>query len=117
MSYYINTISQLSRRGLVAELDDALAEVVQHVRTNGKPGKITLELVIRPRDADVSSVDVIENVKVSLPPKKRLGSIFFPLEDGTLSRTDPAQQEMDLRSIEGGKSDETQPAAAKSAVG
>lgn len=116
MSFFLNTVSQLSRRQLMSELDDALAEVVSSVKTNGKPGTLKLSLTIKPRDADVSSVDVIEDVKVSLPSRKRMGSIFFTLDDGGLSRVDPAQQELNLRSVEGGKTEE-QSADAQSAVG
>jgi len=117
MSLFISTLGQLGRRTFVAELDEKLAQLTQQVRHVGKPGKLVIELTLKPRNSEASEVDVIEDARVTAPKQPRKGSIFFTTEEGSLTRTDPNQTEMDLREVQGGIKDNEQPAAdRKSAV-
>ena len=100
---FISVLGQLGRRALVGELDENLAELVRQVRSAGKAGTLTLKLTVKPRNGDVTEVDITEAVTLSAPQPARKPSIFFTSEEGTLSRTDPNQADLPFEAHDGGK--------------
>jgi hypothetical protein len=95
---FFSALRELRAGTTLDELDSALAEVVAAVKTIGKPGEITLKLKIRPgRGASYLSIE--DNVIVNVPKVDRADTIFFPLADNTLTRTDPNQLALGLRSV------------------
>lgn len=87
------------RSGLThTELTDALKELVAAVTEEGKAGKITFTLTVKPL-AKGDGLEVACDMKLA-PPKAAPGtSIFFATPDNELSRADPRQQAMELREI------------------
>jgi hypothetical protein len=89
----------LKRRPGQSDLDDALREVTRHVATSQAKGKLVLELTITPNGTGVGEVPLFkvdDNVKVTLPKKKRLSQSFFADEESNLTRRNPNQDEMKL---------------------
>jgi len=117
MSVFISTLGQLGRRAFVGECDSKLAHLTQKVRQTGKPGKMVITLVMKPRkDTHGEEVDILEDCKIVDPVVTRRGTIMFTTEDGGLSRSDPNQADFAFQKIEGGKTD-APPAERISAVG
>lgn len=74
-----------------------LAEVVRAVDETGKGGEVTLKLKIKPEKGGGSAKTITCEVKAKKPEADIPDAIFYSDPDGDLHRTDPAQQEMDLR--------------------
>ena len=112
MSQFIQTISRLNKSGTISELDDQLSKAVQAVRTTGKPAELTIKLKIRPNDPEGDRVLISDSIslKTATPPRK--DALFFTTADGALSRNDPNQTELPLRSVAGGISDDIETQAA-----
>ena len=83
------------------ELTEALREVVAEVAKTGKPGKVTLELSVKPNQA--GSVFLTTAVKAKAPDAGGAADVFFyDSERGfALSRRDPRQLTLEgLREVE-----------------
>lgn len=80
------------------DLSDALQDVVAGVLEEGKAGKLTLTISIKPLGKS-DGLEVSADVK-SAPPKPTPGvSIFFASPENNLVRQDPRQQTMELREV------------------
>lgn len=73
----------------VAELSDALRELVGKVRDTGKGGSLTLTIEVKPLDGDSNVLTVNDQIRVKAPEHSRKGSLAFPDAHGNLSRSDP----------------------------
>jgi hypothetical protein len=81
------------------ELSDALRDLVAAVVEEGKAGKLTMTLSVKPAGRDSGALEVGCEIK-SAPPKKTPGvSIFFASPESNLVRQDPRQQGFDLREV------------------
>ena len=81
------------------ELSDALQELVAAVTQEGKAGKLTLSISIKPAGRDSGALEVAAEIK-SAPPKQQPGvAIFFATPENNLIRQDPRQASMELREI------------------
>ena len=87
------------RNGLTHdELSDRLQELVAAVTEEGRAGKLTLTVTIKPMGKS-DGLEVAAEVK-SAPPKQTPGvSIFFASPENNLVRQDPRQQTMELREV------------------
>ncbi|WP_311208778.1 MULTISPECIES: hypothetical protein [unclassified Aeromicrobium] len=77
------------------ELTEKLADVVAAVRETGKAGKLQLTLTIKPMKGNVDMLLVDDTVVVKAPQHDRKSSLFFPDENGNLTRSDPNQLTFD----------------------
>lgn len=110
---YTRTIAQINAGGSADELSRHLAELVKAVKATGKGGSITYKLTVQPASrGEVVAVKLVDDINVKMPKLSRPESIFFSTDDGTLQRTDPRQEEMNLRVAEG----EAQEKPARQAV-
>jgi len=112
MSMFMQTIGCLNKGGTSHELDEALAQAVQAVKTTGKVAKITFEIVIRPNDRDADTVTVEDSIKVKTANPPRKAALFFTDDGGRLLRDNPKQAKLPFREIEGGAEASTPPAKA-----
>lgn len=94
---FIDTIRQLQGGKVQTELSEKLNECVTAAKHHGKVAKIKVELTIQP---DGSQVFITEKVDQTLPQKDRPKTLFWPTEDGNLSRKDPSNLELDLKSVQ-----------------
>ncbi len=81
------------------EMSDALQDLVEAVTEEGKGGKLTVTISVKPMGRDSGALEVACDIK-SAPPKKTLGtSVFFASPENNLVRQDPRQQTLELREI------------------
>ncbi len=100
---------QSHRRGeTLSDLAEAMREVAGAVKMTGKAGTVMLKIKIRPASKGGALV-VEDEVKTALPKAETQGSIFFADDKGNLLREDPNQTTLALRTIEGGKIEDTTP--------
>lgn len=95
---FFSALRELRTGATLDELDSALAEVVAAVKTIGKPGEITLKLKVCP-GRGAKYLTITDDVNVKVPKVDRADTIFFPLPDNTLTRTDPNQLALGLRPV------------------
>lgn len=98
---FFSTLRELRAGSTLDDLDSAIAEVVSAVRTIRKQGEITLRIKVKPAQKSTATYLVLEDeVIVKVPEADRADTIFFPLADNSLSRTDPTQMQLGLRSVD-----------------
>lgn len=84
-------LAQLRKGAAVDEFTAALAELVQAVTYTGKKGTLTLKLNVSPSKTDDSAVEVVDDLKVTVPKPPQKTSLFFADDSGSLTRHDPRQ--------------------------
>lgn len=89
-------LSEFRNGASQVELSEAMQECIKIVKETGKAAKLRFELTFTPSNNAVVVTDKIER---KLPQPDREGAIFFPTEENTLSRSDPAQRELELRTV------------------
>lgn len=97
---FADTLRDLRRGTVVTELEEGLAEVVRAVEETGKAGKLTLTLTVKPisiGSVGTATVAIHDDVKATLP-RERPGTVMFAA-DGVLTRNDPRQPELGLRTV------------------
>lgn len=95
---FFETLRELRRGQTLLELGDRLAELTQAVVTTGKPGKLKLELSLAPADKGGALI-MTDKVTVIEPSPDVSRTIFFATADFQLSRSDPNQMQLGLRSV------------------
>jgi hypothetical protein len=87
---FLTTVSNLRGGATLNELDAALAEVVKATVETGRRGKLTLNLEIAPVDkANREYLRVVDAVAAKPAAPDRAVSLFFPTEEGGLTRKNP----------------------------
>lgn len=87
-------LRSLRRGNAIADLDDALAQLVASVRETGKAGTLTLKLRVEPADKDSRTVFVTDEIASKLPKREPGKSIFYIDHQGRLTRNDPDQPDL-----------------------
>lgn len=95
MSAFIDNIEMINGGVLLADLDDALTELVKNVREAKKAGSITLTINVRPTTARTVAVTAKHAVKAPKPAE--IETLFFTTEHGELLTEDPLQHKLDLK--------------------
>lgn len=101
MDGFIETISAMHNGRTVHDLDHQLAELVRAVQVSGRKGQLSLVLVVEP--ASKGTIDVLsvsDRISIKTPTAERGAAIFYPHDEGKLSRKDIRQQELPLRVVE-----------------
>ena len=80
-------------------LGDELRELVLAVQETGRPGKLTLDIIVKPASTDRATVIVGDKIKVTKPEGERGTTIFFITDDGNLTRHNPMQMSFALRDV------------------
>lgn len=102
MNMFSNALAIQRKGECLKDLSQHLAEVVQACRNAGKSATLTLKLKVSPSSSD-GTVFLTDEISVKLPAPKKDSSLFFVADDGSLTRNDPRQLPLQLKSIEGGK--------------
>ena len=97
-SSFITLLQNHRLGGALNELGQALRTVADAAQLTGKPGGITLKIAIAPTNS--GAVEILDDIKVTMPKAEKEGSLFFVGEDGNLLRNNPNQLEMPLRAVE-----------------
>lgn len=97
---------------LASELSAGLNDLVETVNVTGKVGTMTLKVTVKPTSkTGTGSVMVRDDITVKLPSAERVESLYFVDKNANLTRENPAQPRLPLRSVEraeGAQSTETQ---------
>lgn len=92
---FTDFLSELDRGRVAEELGETLLAVIEGVRQTGKAGHVTLKIGTGwDRKADMLRVST--NVTSKVPKLDRAESLFFVTNDGTPTRKDPRQYELEL---------------------
>lgn len=78
----------------VIQASEELAELVNSVTEESKPGKLTITITVAPNKKSKEAVFFGVETKLSKPKATAPLSILFPDENGGLHRRDPRQNEM-----------------------
>lgn len=98
MSGFIKFLQEHRGGATQAEISDEIRDLVAAVTDEGKGGKITITIAIKPMGKG-DGLEIGVDVKSS-PPKQKPGvSIFFATPANDLTRQDPRQQSMELREV------------------
>jgi hypothetical protein len=84
------------------ELARALNELVGTVERTGKKGKLTYTIEVSPMTNKVvgAQLIVVDSIELKLAKPAREGSLFFVTPESNLSRRDPRQQDLELKTID-----------------
>lgn len=76
------------------ELNESMSDLILAVRKHGKPGKVVLEINLKPgMGSDASRVETTLTVNVKAPVGAPVARLYFTTADGALSDRDPEQEE------------------------
>lgn len=88
----MTTLSLVRRGDFVADVDSAIAEVVQAVQETGKKGAITITLSIERKDTKSGSViSITDKIKQKLPELPTPETYLWSDDAGNLFEDDPRQ--------------------------
>lgn len=97
----VDTLREIRRGAMLDEASEQLAEIVKRVAETGRAGAISLRLTVKPAGRGAVRTVVIEDdVSAKLPEPDKEVTVFFPTADGNLSRQDPTQMSLGLRTVE-----------------
>lgn len=100
MKPFFDTLRDLRQGAALDELADELAAVVRAVRECNKAGELTLKLRVAPAsNGDISTLIVTDSITAKPPRLSKGGTVFFSDDHNNLSRRDPRQAEIELRSV------------------
>ena len=95
---FIRLLTQHIGGAALNEAGQAIRSIVDATQLTGKPGGITLKILIDPTNS--GAVQILHDLKITMPKAEKEGSLFFVGEDGNLLRNNPNQLEMPLRAVE-----------------
>lgn len=97
MGQHVTEILTKIRGGYaLSKLNEQFAKVIEGVRESGKPGEITLTIKVTQDKDDAGIIKLKPVIKSKIPERELNEGIFFCDDDGTLSREDPKQLQMEL---------------------
>lgn len=92
---FVDTLQEIRRGKILAEMSDTLATLVTAVRTTGLSGTLTLTLKVAPASkGDSQGLMIYDDVRVKLPTPTRPATFMFANEEGILTRQDPRQPQL-----------------------
>lgn len=94
---FIDTLRDIEAGHLLDELTEAQHSLVDAIRLTGKQGELTIKLVYKPDGSGQMTIKA--DIKAKEPALSRGTSLFFLTPEGNLTRKDPRQQEIPLRSV------------------
>ncbi len=97
---YARVLRDLRAGRTLLEASEALGDLVNACRETGKMGEITLKLKIKPDRGDTGQYFLEDQLTVKTPEHPRGQTIMFGTPDNNLTRTDPRQQELTLKSVD-----------------
>jgi hypothetical protein len=93
---FVKVLSDIRQGSLVTELTVAMQNCVHAAKDLQKPAKLKLTLTFTPQG---NAMVVSDDAETKLPQQKSPGSVFFPTDADTLTRENPEQRELELRTV------------------
>lgn len=94
---FIDTLRDIEAGGLLDELSETQHRLIDAIRLTGKGGELTIKLAYKP-DGN-GQMTIKADVKAKEPAISRGTSLFFLTPEGNLTRRDPRQQDLPLRTV------------------
>ncbi|WP_339405216.1 hypothetical protein [Pseudomonas helleri] len=94
---FIDTLRDIEAGGLLDELSETQHSLIDAIRLTGKGGELTIKLAYKP-DGN-GQMTIKADVKAKEPALSRGTSLFFLTPEGNLTRRDPRQQDLALRTV------------------
>ena len=94
---FIDTLRDIEAGGLLDELSETQHSLIDAIRLTGKGGELTIKLAYKP-DGN-GQMTIKADVKAKEPALSRGTSVFFLTPEGNLTRRDPRQQDLPLRTV------------------
>lgn len=94
---FIDTLRDIEAGGLLDELSETQHSLIDAIRLTGKGGELTIKLAYKP-DGN-GQMTIKADVKAKEPALSRGMSLFFLTPEGNLTRRDPRQQDLPLRTV------------------
>lgn len=98
-SSFANELRTMSKGAVDAELTEALQQVVKAVLETGKAGKFGIEFVVKLEKGYENHVKLSPVISAKPPRFDTPGQPFYAYNDGTISRDDPEQAELNFRTV------------------
>ena len=99
MKPFTDTLNHIRFGTLSEDLTKALHELTQKCADTGRSGKLTLELQLKPGKG--GQIEVFDDARVKLPKEERGSTILFATPEGSLTREDPRQMQIEgLRTVD-----------------
>lgn len=96
----LNLLDEHQNGSTISDLSEAYREVVEACELTGKPGKVTLEISIRPPSKGKARVvGIAMKVESKIPEADPYLSMWYVGDNGELLREDPRQRKLDLRVV------------------
>lgn len=100
---YIHTLQNLLYGATAEELSEKLDECIERSKETGKQSTLTLKLTIKPTTRAGDQYEIRDEIKANLPELDRGLTLMFQDENGNLTRENPRQKSMDLKSADSPK--------------
>ena len=94
---FIDTLRDIEAGGLLDELSETQHNLIDAIRLTGKGGELTIKLAYKPDGSGQMTIKA--DVKAKEPALSRGTSLFFLTPEGNLTRRDPRQQDLPLRTV------------------
>ncbi|MFJ4086325.1 hypothetical protein [Pseudomonas psychrophila] len=94
---FIDTLRDIEAGGLLDELSETQHRLIDAIRLTGKGGELAIKLAYKP-DGN-GQMTIKADVKAKEPALSRGTSLFFLTPEGNLTRRDPRQQDLPLRTV------------------
>ena len=94
---FIDTLRDIEAGGLLDELSETQHSLIDAIRLTGKGGELTIKLAYKPDGNGQMAIKA--DVKAKEPALSRGTSLFFLTPEGNLTRRDPRQQDLPLRTV------------------
>lgn len=96
----MDTLREIRNGLMLSELEAAIASAAQAVRDTGKKATITIELAIKPTGSGaVRAVTIGDKIKVKVAEPVGDETVFFMADNLDLTRHNPDQGKLDLKSV------------------
>src|ERR1043166_7970293 len=97
----IQLLSTLNGGACASEMAEKLREASKAAGDQRKKARLTIEIEIAPGKSGAAEVSYKISSKV--PRAEADPAFYFICEDGSLSRKDPRQRELEFKAVEGGQ--------------
>lgn len=89
---FADTLTAIRFGSLAEDLSTALNQLTTACVETGRKGDLTLKLTLRPGKA--GQLEILDDIKVKLPPAERGTTLMFATPEGNLTREDPRQMQL-----------------------
>lgn len=96
---FTDTLAALRLGSLSDDLSDKMNELTNKCVETGRAGSLTLKITLKPGNA--GQIEVLDDIKMTMPKEQKGSSLMFATTEGNLQREDPRQKSLPgIRSVD-----------------